>query len=300
MQPSRFSVPYCPVEDDGAFEQQLTLQCGFTLLRHTSPITDKAVIRPRWHITPTGKVYNHQTFFTFFDDRLFRTLLHCMLNQAVWEHNDLLQQIGSSLTQQQQAQIQMYLEYGQDQTFFEQQGNCWRRGPQLQQVTNLGPTFEWVVMEDLRTYHHALVRRDVQLHEMSTQGDLDVVALQDNWSMMIECKSSTRTIHLNHLRLFLQRAAEFHADIALLLMDTANEDVLHMRLQHLQQMYQKLGQKNQRKRQERQQPLQGVKNVSRIANNLYIANTSEGIRVALEATIQRELARKVRASSIVV
>jgi hypothetical protein len=293
MSDSLSPVPYCPLECDDAFEQRLALQCGFTLVRHKSLSADGAVIRPRWHVTPTGITYGDQTFSTFFDDITFRALLRCMLAQSVWQQDDLLKRIGPSLTKKQQSQMLAYLAYGREQAFFEQKGTLWGRGPQLQQITNIGPTFEWAVMEYLRTGHQALVRRCVQLREMSTQGDLDVVALRDDLTMMVECKSSSSTITKQNLRLFIQRATEFCPDIALLLIDTANEDALRVRLQQMNQELCRKGQPAMLRQ------LQGGSIVYWIANNLYIANTSGGIRMTLRATIQLGLALKDLAHFIV-
>ena len=104
--------------------------------------------------------------------------------------------------------------------------------------------------------------------------------------MMVECKSSSSTITKQNLRLFLQRATEFHPDIALLLIDTPSEDALRVRLK---QMNQELGRKNQPAilRQ-----TQGGSIVYWIVNNLCIANTAGGIRTTLAATIRLGLALK--------
>ncbi len=274
---SIFPVPYCPPEYDDTFECDLSLSCGFTLFKHRSPTTDEGVIRPRWVVTPPGISYNNQTFHPFFDDSAFRILLRCILSQPVWKRADLLQRFGGTLTKKQRSQ---YLSYCQEQAFLEERGADWCRGPQLQQVQNLGHTFEWVVMEYLRMRHQTVVRRCVQLQEMSVQGDLDVVALRDDFSMMVECKSSTSAVDKQKIHLFVKRATEFQPDIALLLIDTSNEDALRSRLQQIKQemcrpeQYPSLRQ------------VQGESVVYWVANNLFLANTAGGIRASLDATVQ--------------
>ena len=276
-------VTYCCPEYTDTFEHDLRLSCGFTLSKYKSAVIDEDVIQPRWIVTPTGISYNDQTFLTFFDDSAFRILLRCILSQPLWKRADLLQRFGGTLTKKQRL---LYLSYCKEQAFLEERGTDWCRGPQLQQIQNLGHTFEWVVMEYLRMQHQTAVRRCVQLQETSVQGDLDVVALRNDFSMMIECKSSASSIKKQSIHWFVKRAIEFQPDIALFLIDTSNEEAVRSRLQQMKQEV----------CQSAQLPslcqTQGESVVYWVANNLFLANTSGGIRASLDATVQLGLALK--------
>ncbi len=276
-------VPYCLPEYDDAFERDLSLSCGFTLSKHKSPTTDKEIIRPCWIVTPTGISYNDQTFHTFFDDSAFRILLRCLLSQPQWKQADLVQRFGGTLTKKQRSE---YLSYCKEQAFLEERGTDWHRGPQLQQIHNLGYTFEWVVMEYLRVKHRTTVRRCVQLKEMATPGDLDIVALREDFSMMVECKSSSSTITKQHIHLFVKHATEFQPDIALLLIDTRSEETLCSRLQQVKQEICRSEQLLSLRQ------IQGESVVYWVANNIFLANTTGGIRASLDTTIQLGLALK--------
>jgi Holliday junction resolvase len=275
-------VPYYPPEYYDTFEHDLLLSRGFTLSNHKPPMTDQEVIRSRWIVTPTGVSYSDQTFHTFFDHSAFRSLLRCILSQPVWKEEELLQRFGGTLPKEQSM---LYLSYCKEQAFLEQRGSDWYRGPQLQQIHNLGHTFEWVVMEYLRMQHKALVRRCVQLHELPVPGDLDVVALCKDFSMMVECKSSASTVTPQSIHMFVERATTFRSDIALFLIDTSNEEALRHRLQ---QMKQEICQPEKSSLRQ----IQGGSIVYWVANNLFLANTAGGIRTSLDATIQLGLALK--------
>ncbi|GCE32145.1 hypothetical protein KDA_76290 [Dictyobacter alpinus] len=276
MSNSLCPIPYCPPEYNDSFEHDLSLFCGFTLTGYKQPAPDGEVIRPRWIVTPTGISYTDQTFHTLFNDAAFRTLLRCILSQQRWKREDLSQHFGARLTKKQRS---LYLTYCQEQAFLEQQGSDWRRGPQLQQISNLGHTFEWVVMEYLRVQHHMLARYCVHLQEMTVQGDLDVVALRDNFSIMVECKSSSSTITKQSIHLFVQRATEFRPDIALFLIDTCSEEALRCRFQQLEQETLCSG-----------HPASACRlqcgSVYWVTNNLFLANTATGIHSTLDAAIQ--------------
>jgi hypothetical protein len=111
----------------------------------------------------------------------------------------------------------------------------WYSNPELDQIQNFGPTFEWVIQALLEQAYSALARRHVQLSSFLSLGDLDVLAfLPDGRSLLVECKSSTKHITDAHLCRFFHKAHTFKPDVALLLIDA--NDPLHMQ-QRMTQFY---------------------------------------------------------------
>ncbi len=158
-------------------------------------------------------------------------------------------------------------------------------------VRNLGATLEWAVMEHLQHFHQANARRGVLLKELEEQGlgDLDVLAFIDGGLVVtVECKSSTSGIADQHVNRFLRRAALFPADIALLLIDTSDEQQLKARLTQITLC---LGSGVQHQ----DLPICYVEagsQVYHIQENIYLGNTGGGIGATLNAVMHLGTSQK--------
>jgi tetratricopeptide (TPR) repeat protein len=108
-----------------------------------------------------------------------------------------------------------------------------RKSPQYQHVEGIGKTLEWYVAEWFRLSLRAPARHGVHIPGIADGGDLDVVAFVNGLKIFIECKSGNpANITESQLELFLRRTADFHPNIALLLIDTdqkvvKQEEMLH-------------------------------------------------------------------------
>ena len=160
----------------------------------------------------------------------------------------------------------------------------------MYRVRNLGATLEWAVMEHLQYFHQANARRGVQIKELEEQGlgDLDVLAFADGGLVItVECKSSTSGITDQHITRYLRRAAFFPADIALLLIDTSDEQQLKARLTQINLC---LGEDLQHW----DDPVcytEAGSQVYHIQRNIYLGNTGGGIGATLKAMIQGATSR---------
>ncbi len=264
------------------------------------------VIRLRWQIA--GERWcDEPGFLNFLDVRNNRLLLRCFLQhepmiedlqpsiedatssgagipehdwQRSWKEDALLKKMESGTKQRHLAQALHFLEI---QGYIVAHGpEEWVSGSFLEQVVTLAPTFSWCVQARLQTDHHALVRRSVSFREWQDiqLNELDVLAFTENGLIMIvECKTSS-TIPLDEVIHFVQRARQFPADIALLLIDTNSEDQIIKRIQQMNTILNReemdLGSRHEHK--------ESI--IYHLAENLYVANTAGGIGSALEATLQ--------------
>src|SRR5947207_4601242 len=108
----------------------------------------------------------------------------------------------------------------------------------VQDINNIGPTFEWYVTEWFRRREGVLACCGVQMEGFPQGGDLDVVAIVDSAVVMVECKGGApRNVDDGQLDRFLQRAARLQPDIALLLF--ASDDKIDEKVKKLQDIYQR-------------------------------------------------------------
>jgi hypothetical protein len=148
----------------------------------------------------------------------------------------------------------------------------------------LGATFEWLAMENLQRFYQAIARRSVTLKELQELqlGDLEVLAFTDTGLVItVECKSSTSEISREHIARFLRHAALFPADIALLLIDTSDGQLITNSLIQITSCL-----RASVKPQYLECYTQEGSLVYHIQDNLYIANTGGGIRAALRVVLQ--------------
>ena len=142
-------------------------------------------------------------------------------------------------------------------------------------IENIGSTFEWIVQECLQRFCGAMAQRCVVLQEL--QGDLDVLAFtKEGLVITVECKSGT-SIPRKDIISFLQRAILFPANIALMLIDTDEDEPLTCRLAALTSL---LGVPL-----EHPERIQKESLIYHIAKNIYLANTAGGIQATLKSVL---------------
>jgi hypothetical protein len=269
-----------------AFDQHLSRCPGpWTLTRSFVHGSDPQVLCLRW-IVPSARWCDVPGYLAFLDARPHRDLLRLFVNQAPkrsWEKNELSQLINPAFVP---ADLEAALSFCEFQEFLVKRGTMWQPGPRMEAVMNFGATLEWAVMEHLQRFHQAIARRRVVLKELQEQqlGDLDVLAFtQSDLIVTVECKSSTSGISNKHINRFLQRAALFPADIALLLIDTEDEQQLSSRLTQITQ-YLHSGIQHQCSTSCYREAGSQVYHLK--GRNIYIGNTGGGISSTLKAVLQ--------------
>lgn len=179
--------------------------------------TDPEVIRQPWLVCPNGARYSDRTFYHLFGITRFRKLLRTALLHVPCE-TSAFTSICPNV-----SELNTYLTFLRDQELLLDEGNVWKRGARLFGVTDIGHSLEWYVAEWFRltqSFHHLMpARHGVTLHRCLDQGDIDVIALFDPWTVTVECKTSS-TISNMELALFLKRARLLQPTIAVLLIDT--------------------------------------------------------------------------------
>jgi hypothetical protein len=241
----------------------------------------------------SGRGWSNEPAYLFFLDHApHRKLLDCFVldsHQPLWRFDSLLRAVGPGICR---MELETALLFAEKQGFVVAQpgSTWWSRGPALRQIRNLGPTFEWLVLELLRRDHSALARRGVVLQELQAHslGDLDILAFfPTGYALTIECKSSPSGITDAHLARFLRRAQQFPADVALLLFDDDDPQRLHNRLLQLNRT------------QGPTRPLrgfpcpQGNSQLYAIPPNLYLANTMGGVANTIRSLLTWATVRSV-------
>lgn len=111
----------------------------------------------------------------------------------------------------------------------------WYSGPNLQHLSNIGPTLEWTVQQLFEHHFQAASACNVTLSRFAGMGDIDVLAfLPDDRSVLVECKSSTHHITEKQVKQFLSKAHTFQANVAVLLIDTDDLGQLQIRQKQLE------------------------------------------------------------------
>src|SRR5450755_267499 len=181
--------------------------------------TDPKVIRQPWLVCPNGARYSDRAFYHLFGITRFRKLLRTALLRTPCTTPTFAALCPDA------SELHTYLTFLQDQELLHNEGTVWSRGKRLFHVSDIGHTFEWYVAEwfrltqTCRSQHVIPVRHGVTFHRSLDIGDIEVVALLDSWTVMLECKSSSK-ISANELALFLKRATLLQPAIAVLLIDT--------------------------------------------------------------------------------
>jgi hypothetical protein len=187
---------------------------GWHLIQCKPPYTDPAVIAIRLTESPHNIATGDRAFHEFLGDTIVRKLLRAILARPR-TRQELLR---SCSNEQKLDQVVAILE--QD-GLITRELETWKKGPECRTIDNIGPTLEWYVAEWFRSQLQVPARHGVLLEEVAQWGDLDVVAFVNDVRVMVECKSAKPDdIPEAELRHFLQRAATFNPEIAVLLIDT--------------------------------------------------------------------------------
>ena len=197
-------------QDD--FEIMLRRQ-GWQLIQHKPAHADPKVIRLHHPHVPNN--LEPMAFYEAFGDNTFRKLLrHLFFHQHCTQ--DELKRICSS-----EQKLNKYLTFMLEHRLIVHEHDHWHKGPDYRQIDNIGPTLEWYVAEWFRSWLQVPARHGVAIKDVADGGDLDVVAFVDSIRVMVECKSgSPSQITETDIKLFLERAADFNPEIAILLIDT--------------------------------------------------------------------------------
>ena len=190
---------------------------GWSVAASRPVYTDPEVIRQPWLVCPTGACYSDHAFYSLFGITCFRKLLRTALLRAPCPIQ-VFASICSNI-----LELETYLAFLQDQELLQVDGYLCRRGMRLFRVQDIGHTLEWYVAEWFRFtqshLHLIRARHGVTFHRSLEIGDIDVVALLDPWTIIIECKSSSH-ISDQEFSLFLQRAYLLQPACAVLLIDS--------------------------------------------------------------------------------
>ena len=205
-------IPDRTSQDD--FSVMLRRQ-GWHLITCKPLYTDPAVIAVRHTASLRNIEVGDAAFFELLGDNSIRKLLRAILVRprtrqellSLYSDNEQkLEQVGTILEQD---------------GLVIREAESWKKGPECTAIDNIGPTLEWYVAEWFRTQLQVPARHGVQLEEVAQWGDLDVVAFVNDVRVMVECKSAKPDdIPEVQLRHFLQRAATFNPEVAVLLIDT--------------------------------------------------------------------------------
>lgn len=190
---------------------------------------DSEVIKLRWLSPPnTDKNFTDQEFYHRFGDNTFRKIL-----RAIFSGQRTYEELGRSCSR---LQLDNHLTFMREQEIAVQVGNFWTKNPRYKTVEGIGPTLQWYVAEWFRLSLKAPARHGVHIEGLAMGGDLDVVAFVGEKRVMVECKSGNpKNITEEQLHLFLQRAAYFKPEIALLLIDT--ESSIDQQIEMIKRVY---------------------------------------------------------------
>lgn len=188
---------------------------GWHLITCKPLYTDPEVIAIRNTASPRNIAVGDVAFFELLGDNIIRKLLRAILVRPR-TRQELFQLCSGN--EQKLDKVVILLE--QD-GLITREAEVWKKGPECTMINNIGPTLEWYVTEWFRAQLQVPARHGVLLEEVAQWGDLDVVAFVNDVRVMVECKSARPDdIPEAELRHFLQRAATFNQEIAVLLIDT--------------------------------------------------------------------------------
>jgi hypothetical protein len=199
---------------------------GFT---YKQIYNDSEVIKLRWLSPPnTGKSYTYQEFYHRFGDNTFRKVL-----RTIFSGQRKYKELESSCSR---LQLDNHLTFMREQEIAVLKGDFWTKNHRYKNVEGIGPTLQWYVAEWFRFSLKAPARHGVHIEGLAMGGDLDVVAFVGEKRVMVECKSGNpKNITEEQLHLFLQRAAYFKPEIALLLIDT--ESSIDQQIEMIKRVY---------------------------------------------------------------
>lgn len=243
---------------------------------------DRLVLRPL-PLSIESPWADPERFLDFLTHISHRRLIQCFLGlQAthVWTFEALLKQTRPPSPQALLEALERCCFWQIAQR--EQSTNTWQGHPRLRTVSNFGWTFEWLVQTVLEREFGAAVRRHVILGEMATLGEIDLLALfADGQSLLVECKSSTKSLTDRQLDRFVAKGRGCAFTHALLLLDTDDPHRMQQRMGQLGQTVARafgdatLG------------PIRtsAVSSVVCLRDHLFIADTTGGIATTLRAVL---------------
>lgn len=272
----------------------LLLEANFRQALHTFGRTvttlrrqygDQLVITQQWLIAPDGTPFDDLAFYHAFDHALFRQALRGILCYPEYaglflpslspEHRLFLEK-QNFIQQNEQYGL---LDLGVPNPETERQPQ-WVTGPALQDIRDIGRTFEWYVAEWFRQEYGACACHSVEIQEMTIRGDADVLALKENQLILVECKSSSDDITEQKLRNMLQRIRDIRPHMTLLLIDTESPASVEHRTRQCCTLL-------DRPYVEGNRQIYGPFAMRWInSHHLYVANTGAGIRATLAAVLR--------------
>jgi hypothetical protein len=269
------------------------------------------VIRLRW-IIPGERWCDEEGMLSFLDRRFHRQVLRWFLHSSpvtdtvqtaireysdedfeieegslrtIWNTDQLLQKMGNGRNLEQLTQALHFLTL-QDYLLTHREGE-WTSGPALSGIPNFGPTFEWIIQAHLQQSHHALARRCVHFKEWEAArlNDLDILAFTNKLVVIVECKSSP-DIALDQIARFVKRAQRFPADLAILLIDTANTSNIIRQAEYIKSILGPAGSHFE------ERFLHEESLIVFLPENIYVANTADSIASTLEHILHVGLTRQ--------
>ena len=286
MVPERF------YQDD--FSVMLRRQ-GWHLITCKPLYTDPAVIAVRDTASPRNIEVGDAAFFELLGDNSIRKLLRAILVRPRTKQELL------SLYSDNEQKLDQAVAILQQDGLIIREAESWKKGPECTAIDNIGPTLEWYVAEWFRSQLQAPARHGVQLEEVAQWGYLYGVAFVNYVRVMVECKSAKPDdIPEAQLRHFLQRAAIFNPELAVLLIDT--ESSIAKSVEILNDIYLDLAWKDARldnpSLSEKAQlaapkiePEVGSKGLYWGARNIYVTNVRQNIDTSLSAALRLYHAR---------
>lgn len=264
---------------------------GWHLITCKPLYTDPDVIAIRHTTSPRNIAVGDKAFFELLGDNRIRKLL-----RAILVHPRTTQELLSFYSGNEQKLDQVVATLTQDGLIIFE-ADSWKKGPECMAIDNIGSTLEWYVAEWFRSQLQVPARHGVQLEEVARWGDLDVVAFVNDVRVMVECKSARPDgIPEAELRHFLQRAATFNPEIAVLLIDS--DSSISQPIETLNAIYLDLSWKDARLSDPslsenaqlaalkiESQP--GFKSLYWGARNVYVTNVRQSIDASLSAVLRR-------------
>ncbi len=263
---------------------------GWHLIRCKPLYSDPDVIAVRHTESPRNIAVGDEAFHKFLGENIVRKFLRAVLGRP--RTREELLKLCSDNEQKLDEVVALLEQDG----LITQEAESWKKGPECAAINNIGPTLEWYVAEWFRAQLQVPARHGVLLEETAQWGDLDVVAFVNDIRVMVECKSAKPDdISEAELRHFLQRAAAFNPEIAVLLIDT--ESPIHKPLEILNAVYLDLSWKDVRLSTPslpentqidapKIEPQPGSKGLYWGARNIYVTNVTRTIDASLSAVLR--------------
>jgi hypothetical protein len=211
------------------FEERIRQAIGWRVFSLCPIYTDPLTIRQTWLHTASGSTYTDRAFYHLFAEGPFRAFLRLLLAHNLMTKERFLSEGVPP------ERLSTYLTFLHDQDMLLQTKEGYIKGPVLLPIHDLGHTLEAWVAEWLRRFvaEHTIrldsppgrapVRHGARFTEFvkhGDPGDLDVVAVFPQGTILVECKSSLFQLDPPAWSRFAWRSAFLEPACALLLVDT--------------------------------------------------------------------------------